>query len=191
MKNNKALIFLTLVASISCTSKKPEKKPIIYPNDSPEVSTTNPKATSIAAKQLATEQGTRFVTEIKFDKNQDIVSAKDQGRIKALYRKAHKQGKVEEVQLITWADKEFPSKDQKELNTTQQELVDERNKSLAQIIERLDKKLDIKKISMAERADALAQFTATDEAQIKDSLEIGDASGRSGEAMIIFILEKK
>lgn len=188
-RTNQLIALLCVIALSSCTSKKPEKKPIIYPNESPTVTTTKANPTSVTAKQVASEQGSDLVVELKFQKSKNIIPAADQQRIKTLYGKAVKKGKIKEVQLITWADKDYPSAVKDELAEKQQNLVDKRNDGLEKYILKLDDNLSVKKISMAERAGALAKFTATEEAEVKESLDVRDAPGKAGHAMVIFILE--
>lgn len=191
MYENKLCLLLSFIIIVSCSSKEAERKPIIYPRESTEVSTTKPKVTSITAKQVASEQGSNFVTEIKFPKKKDIISDQDQMKIKKMYEKAQRVGKIQEVQLIIWADKEFPTKENQKLSKEQQVLVDDRNDSLANLIGQLDKKIKIKKISMAQRASTLEKFTASDEAEVKESLEMSDAPGKMSGAIVIFILDEK
>lgn len=184
----KTILFLSVLALSACASKKPEKKAIIYPNNSPEVSTTNPKDTSVTAKEIASEQGSNLVTEVKFARGQTEISETNKFKIEKLYEKAKKRGEVEEVQLITWADQEFPQKG-KDLKRSQKNLVNERNDHLKDLILSLDADLEIKKISMAERANALEEFTASKESQVKESLKHREAAGKVSEAMIVFILK--
>lgn len=189
MKTNLILLGLSL-AVISCSSKKPEKKPVLYPNKSPEVTTTNPNSTSVTAKQVAAEQGTNFVTEVSFVKGQTTISATDQRKIKFLYQKSHKRGEVEEVQLVTWADKEFPTKDEGKLARGQRKLVDKRNEAIEDYLNKIDDDLDVKKISMAERASFLERFTASEEAEVKKTLDVKGATERTGRAMVIFVMKQ-
>lgn len=182
-------ISIFLLALSACSSKKPEKKPVVYPNESPEVSTTKPKDTSIVAKEVASEQGTNLVTEVKFSKGKTEVSPDCRNKIKQLYHKALDKGTVAEVQLITWGDKEYPVKDKSDLARSQQDLVNERNDHLQEVIEKLDEDLVVNKISMAERASTMEKFTASKESQVKESLDHKEAAGKISEAMVIFILE--
>lgn len=190
MKSQNYVLAMSLLMLGACAFKKSEKKPIIYPANSPEVTTTNPKETSIIAKQLATEQGSNYVTELKFKKGDATISKADQSKIREIYQKAKKQGKINHAQLITWADQEFPTKEKEELADEQQDLVEKRNESLKKFITNLDKSVKVKKISMAERAGAIAKFTDSAEAEVKESLDVKDAHGRASEAIVIFIMKK-
>lgn len=187
----KKLTLLIMVAlGAACSSKKPQEKPILYPSESPEVTTTNPTNTSVNAKQVAAEQGSNLVTEITFDKKSSDLAATEQIKIQSLYQKTQEFGKIKEVQLITWADKEFPSKDKGELATAQKNLVNKRNKTIEQYIKDLDDDLKVNKISMAKRPSAFAKFVATDEAKVKESLDPKNAPDKAGKSIVIFILKK-
>ena len=190
MKKNYQVSALGFLLLAACSSKEPAKKPIIYPDESPEVSTTKPKETSVTAKQLATEQGSNFVTEFKFEKGSSTVTKQQQQEIRETYEKAKKLGIVKEAQLVTWTDQEFPVKEKKELDSAQKNLVEKRNENLEKYIKTLDKKVSVKKISMAERASAFERFTSTKEAEVKESLQTQDAPGKTGESIVVFLLKK-
>lgn len=174
----------------ACSSKEPEKKPIVYPEESPEVSTTNPEQTSITARQTATGQGSNFVSEFKFKRGQTKLTLANQKTINKVFKRAENKGEIEEVQVVTWADEKFPTQKQKDLSESQQNLVNKRNASIKKHLKKLNHKLEVKTISMAKRADALDRFTASDEAKIKEGLDQQDAPDKVSESMVIFILKK-
>ncbi len=189
IKNNYLMSLLCVLALCSCTSKKAEKNPIYYPEESPSVTTTKANPLSVTAKQTATEEGTTLVTELIFQKGKAGLSSSDQQKIKKLYLEAVKKGKIKEVQLIAWADQELPSEKKKELAKNQKDLVDKRNHSIEKLILQLNSKLKVTKISMAERAGTLSKFMASEDAEVKESLDVKDAPGKTGQAMVIFLLE--
>lgn len=184
------LLILSLITVGACSSKKPDKKPVVYPDESPEVSTTIPQKPSISAKQVASQMGSHLVTEFKFTKGTYNLTSANKQKIKELYQKADRKGQIDEVQLITWADREFPTEQRGELADVQQELVDERNKSIEKYLNELDKDLDVNKISMAERAGALDRFIASDEAKVKETMDTKDAPDKVSKSIIIFVMEK-
>lgn len=187
----KHLLALGLIIVLSaCSSKEPEKKPVVYPEESPEVSTTNPKDTSITAKQVAAGQGSNFVSEFKYKKGQTNLTSAQRSKIKEVYNRAERKGQIDEVQIVTWADQSFPTKNKEELASDQKRLVERRNTSIEKYLSQLDNELDVKKISMAERAGAVARFTASDEAKVKESLDSKDAPDKVSESMVIFILKE-
>jgi hypothetical protein len=188
MKNTSYALALMVLAA--CSSKPPEKKPIIYPNEAPEVSTTKPKKTSITAQQVAAEQGTNIVAEVRFKKHHAKLPRPEKDKIKVAFEKAKLKGEIVEVQLITWADQDLPSEKKGELTKKQKELAEKRNDYLEDLVEDLDGDLKIKKIGMAEQAGFLAKFTATEEAQVKETLDPKQAPGKASEAMIVFMLKK-
>ncbi len=185
------LILSVLVAMSACSSKKPEKKPKVYPDEAPEVSATIEKKPSITAKQVASQMGSHFVTEFSFGKSKYNLTAANKNKIKELYQKASRKGQIEEVQLITWADVEFPTQARGELSDVQQKLVDERNKSIEKYLNSLNKDLEVNKISMAERAGAVDRFIASDEAKVKETLDTKDAPDKVSKSIVVFVMEDK
>lgn len=186
----KLLTLLSLMVIFSaCSSKEPDKKPVVYPEESSQVSTTSPKEISITAKQVAAEQGSNFVSEFRFKRGETALTEDNRQKLKAVYDRAQRKGQIKEVQIVTWADQNFPTKRKEELASDQKKLVERRNASIEKYLSQLDTDLDVKKISMAERAGALARFTASDEAKIKEGLDSKDAPDKVSESMVIFILK--
>lgn len=191
------LILLTLIVS-SCRSKPPEKQVTKSHPDSPKVTRTEPKAVSLEARQIANEQRSNLVTEIKFDQNSGEVSSDARSKIKKQYQEAADKGDIKEVQVITWGDKEYPSADKGKLAGKQRELVEKRNEALEKYLSELDQDFEVRLVSMAERPSRLKQFFTTENAEIKESLE--DLSipktddpgpdSKASRSIVIFILDK-
>lgn len=195
MNLNKILI-LTLVLS-SCASKPP-KDP--GPNTTAVKKAQESKTVSMESKQLASEQESNFVTEITFPKEKAAVTKEAKADIKELYQKAHKKGKVHLIQVITWADQEYPSVHEKKLSEKQIHLVDKRNESLKKfLISLTEDNVDVVTHSMAERPGTLKKIFSSEDARIKKSLETAGipntdttvkVPGKASKSVVIFIMEE-
>ncbi len=169
MKN---LIYYFTVAAMlgACASKEPEKKAVEYKEKSPQITTTKPVGSSVTTKLLASEQGTDLYTEIDFMKGSAKLSQNALQKIKSLQQKAKAKGNIDEVQVITWADKEYPSNQKEELDQSQKDLVEKRNKALEKYFAQ-NKDVKFTPISMAERTTALGRLTASEKTKVKESLQ--------------------
>lgn len=186
-------LFLSILLLSSCALKDP-KEPKIAENSGKET-----EAVSLESKQLASEKQTPFVTEIQFQEAKSNVSDKARAELKKLYKEASRKGKISEVQIITWGDREYPSEKDKELSEQQKKLVDLRNKSLTQSLNKMSKDLDVNTFSMAERPGKMDEMFNSESASIKESLETAgipttDKSakvpGKASKSVVIFIMEE-
>lgn len=193
----KIILLALLVAS--CSSK-PAKD--AGANSSSTVKkATESKTVSMESKQLASEQESKFVTEITFPKEKSNLSKAAKEDLNNLYQKAAKKGKIHEVQVITWGDQEYPSVHEKRLSEKQIKLVEKRNKTLENYLIGLTKDLaDVETHSMAERPGTLNRLFASEDARIKKSLETAgipntDTSvkvpGKASKSVVIFIMEEE
>jgi hypothetical protein len=171
MKINIGLIGLILLLFSSCRSAPPEKKVEPTPPESPRVTRTQPKQASVEARQLANEQGPNVVTEFMFKKNSAELTAEARRLLREKFEQAEKRGGVQEVQVITWADRDYPDADQGKLAQGQRQLVERRNEAIEDYLAGLDDGLSIELISMAERPGTWDRFMASDQTGIKKSLE--------------------
>lgn len=157
-------LFMVLVG---CSST-PNEAEIIAP--APKKSNT--ETVGIEATQVAAEQNAEFFTEINFSKKQKNLSKANQGKIRRLLSDATKKGEVDEIKVISWADKEYPSAETKKLSEDERQIADDRNGAIKSFIANLNKDIKVKAYSMAERASALKEFVGSSEARVKKSLEV-------------------
>ncbi len=159
---------------LGCSSKEPKEKPIIYPEESAEVNTTNPKSPSIVAKQLAAEQGSHFVTELNFDKGSTKLNQDHRKELTRLYKEARQEQDIETIQILSWPD----SKKSDE----QTGLADKRAKIVKKYLKGLDDEITFIEINMANKED---------ESDLKKSLKIQEAyKDKTSLVMVIFVPER-
>ncbi len=195
MKLNKLLI---LALIISACSSKPPKDPGAN-STSGVTKAQESKTVSMESKQLASEEETNLVTEVTFTKEKTTLSKAAQEDIRALWQKASKKGKIDEVKVITWGDQEYPSVHEENLSEKQIDLVKKRNDSLEKYISKLTKDADVETFSMAERPGALQRLFSSEDAKIKKSLETAGipntdttvkVPGKASKSVVIFIMEE-
>lgn len=189
-------LILFIFALGACTSKE-AGRPVTYSTQSPKITTTKPKQSDVTAQMLASEAGSNMFTQIYFKKGSSVLTTDARKKLQSLFQKASKQ-KIDEVQVVTWADIEYPEKE-KNLYETQQELVEKRNDQLERTLKNYNDGWEIKKVSMAFETNWLEELTEPTSAEVKESMEDVDiatkGSPHSGEkkasrSIIIFVPEK-
>ena len=168
----KYLLLLLLV--FSCASEE-ARKPVEYKDKSPQITTTNPKpGPDPISRMLASELGTDLVTEITFQEGSSELEEKTKNKLKNFITEARKKGILTEAQVVTWADKEYPSEKKEELSSEQKELVEKRNRSLEKFFKENLKDIDFTAVSMAERTSYWGRLTASENSRIKKSLQLSE-----------------
>ena len=184
----KYLILAFLI--IGCASKEPKEEPIVYSKDAPEVNTPNPKSPSITAKQLAAEKGSTFVTELRFQKGSAALNRIDKKKLNKTYQKALQSDSAKVVEIISWADKEYPK--EKSLPIADQRLAETRFQAIKSYLKEVDPELSIKEVNMSKRPAKLTGLVNTYEADVKKSMEIQESyKDKKSIGMVIFLPKKR
>ncbi len=158
-----------LVIAIGCASKKEE--PVTSANASANQSMVN-AGPSIEAKQVAAQHETTHVAEITFKKASSELSAANKAKIEAVLKQAEAHGPLKNIQVITWADAEYPSVHTKKLSKTERELVDRRNQTIKNFLNQKNKDVEVKLHSMAERPGSLTNLLGASGSELKKSFEV-------------------
>lgn len=166
----KILFFLFAISLMSSCSSKPAKTA-----QSKSSAPVPIEAPSVAAKQLAHEEDTSYVTEFAFSKGSAQLSPLSKKKLSEMGKRAFAKGEVDSIKIISWSDKEYPAKDLNiKLSKEQQDLAAKRNQNIEKYLKKIlpNKKVsgDIQLVSMAERPGYLSQLMSTDDSRIKNSL---------------------
>lgn len=171
MKKSAAILLLPLVV-VACASTQKRDT---------EVASSAARA-SADIRQVAYEQEAAYVAELKFKKGSDELTVADRRKIKRMMREAEAAGKISEVKVISWADQEYPTAQQKKLDDEQIELAKNRNREISNfVLNSPDAKgVGVAEYSMAQRPSVFQKIFKTEDARLKYSLE--EAGIPKGEA---------
>lgn len=122
-------------------------------------------------KALAKAEQASYVAEVKFDKGSAALSESTRNELDRVIASAAAAGKIEKIQVITWADGEYPADVQKALPKPQRDLAAKRNSALNDYIKKKTSGVNVDTFNMAERPNALENLFNTSDARIKRSLE--------------------
>ena len=113
---------------------------------------------------------------------------------------ASKLGKIEEVKVISWADREFPSIHAGTLPEPQRDLADARNRAVKAAIERQSKAVDVDEYNMAVYPTSVERLFKTSDYRVKRSLEESGipnsdsnvkAPAMAGKSIVMILVEPK
>ncbi|HXH32638.1 MAG TPA: hypothetical protein VNJ01_17705 [Bacteriovoracaceae bacterium] len=191
-------MFVSVAVLSSCASK-PAKDPGATAAGTTAGTATQSEATSMESKILASQEESNLVTEISFSKGVASISGAAKKELSALFTKAKSRGTVDDIKVITWGDREYPSKMDKELSEVQVNLVEKRNDAIKAYFEGIDKDADVEVFSMAMRPGMINKLMSGDDAKIKKSLEAsgipntdskGKTASKASKSIVIFTLEQ-
>lgn len=124
-----------------------------------------------------------FVTEIVFKKDSSELSNDGRNALRDMLKAAKDKGKVEEVKILAWADKDYPPKNKMALNKDERKLADERALEIKGYVEDNSKGVDIDVHNMAERPYTLQNLFKSGDLRVKKSLETAGLSNPSKSGM--------
>ena len=87
----------------------------------------------------------------------------------AVIAQAQQEGKIDEIIVLSWADKSFPSKKLNKLSNPQNELAENRNKAVEQYMKSL-KDVSVDTYNMAKQPNAFSKWFNTDDNKLKNTL---------------------
>jgi hypothetical protein len=124
MSKKSFLPFLSL-AFLLATGCSHEKK--VSQSETKSYEEAQSRATTAEA---ATEAGAKNYAEIKFDEGSSTLTDSVKKSLRSVLTEAKREGKVDEVIVLSWADENYPSKEVKKLSKEQRELANQRNKNV-------------------------------------------------------------
>ncbi|MGE3260963.1 MAG: hypothetical protein AB7K68_04205 [Bacteriovoracia bacterium] len=191
----KLLLALTAIAHASLvsacsTSPTPRNMPV----------TENKDIRTVEAKYAASELGAQEVAEIRFPKNSTRIRKAELRKLNAALVKAQAAGKIEEIKVIAWADREFPSFNSGSLPKADQALAERRTEEIGKALANKVKDVDVDKYNMAVYPTGVDRLFKTSDFRVKRSLEQAGipnsdsgvkTPAMSGKALVMILLEKK
>jgi hypothetical protein len=155
---------------------------------------------TVEAKYAASELGAQQVAELRFPRGSAKLKLKELKRLDAALSKARKEGKVDEIKVIAWADREYPSYNSGSLPKPDQELARERNEAIQKILTGKVSGAGINTYNMAVYPNGAERLFKTSDFRVKRSLEqagIPNADtgvkmpAMAGKALVMILLEKR
>lgn len=149
--------------------------------------------------------GAQHSTEVAFDEGKTDLKQDELNELKEIVNQAKSGGqKIEEIKIISWADREYPAEGSTAAPNQQIKLADDRAEKIRNYLKKELKVSDVEVYNMAKRPNALQELFNTQTAKVKDTLEkTGSAptteegtgmfglKGKTSEALVLVYTEKK
>jgi len=132
--------------------------------------------TEAASKAL----GASKVSEISFSEGKANLSDEAKDDIRGLVNEAKESGKIDELKVAVWADREYPTKNTK-ASKGDIDLARKRADAIKDFIKKELDVSDVKTYNMTERPNALQRFLHTPTAKMKKTMETQGAAPRTEE----------
>ncbi len=155
-------------------------------------------ATESAARSL----GANMVSEISFEEGKASLTADAKRELREFVSSARGSGKVDEVKVPVWADREYPITDSK-ASDGDVKLADDRAKEVKNYLKDQLKVSSVTTYNMAERPNSMQDLFKTEQAKTKNTLESKGAApqtesetgflglkGQASKALVMVYLKK-
>ncbi|MFV8257846.1 hypothetical protein ACNQKP_08565 [Bdellovibrio bacteriovorus] len=131
-------------------------------------------ATESAGKTL----GAKMVSEISFDEGKSSLTDSAKDDIRKMVNEAKQKGKIDELKVAVWADREYPTEGAK-ASKQDVNLANDRARVVKNFIKDELKVGSVNTYNMTERPNALQKFMHTDTAKTKTAMEDSGAAPRT------------
>lgn len=130
-------------------------------------------------KDAADRLGADQVKEVTFEKSATGLSEAQKVEIRAAISEASKKGKIDEVKVLAWSDKEYPTESGKP-SKSDINLAKDRLKDLKAFLKDELKVSDVDTYNMSERPNAIEKFFHTSDSKVKNAAEAEGAAPTAG-----------
>lgn len=145
---------------------------------STEDTTSISPATAAAARSV----DAAYVSEVSFGETTTTLTPAAKAELKTLVDQAKATGRIDEIKVAAWADKEYPAAEVKKLTSKDRELAKKRANAVKDYLEKDLNVSDVEVFNMADRPSALERWMNTSDAKVKNALEssgIGTTANKS------------
>lgn len=179
-----------VAVGVAFSSPRPRAKAAAPPtHDQPKALVT---PVDPAAREVAKEEGASFVTEIEFARGTFTLSPEGRSKLGEAITRASAKRPVAKIQLIVWADEEYPVPHRSPLPRTQIRLADRRAKAINEYLKSRAPRAITDAFNMAERPGVLQTLLPTGDARIKRTLEAtqaNSAASYAAKAVVLFLID--
>lgn len=179
MKNH-FLPAMLLIGVVGCSS-------------SPQRVSTN--QTGSVTRSAAEKSDVHNFVEIRFESGSATLTDQAKTSLVSVIDQARADGKIEEVLVLSWSDKEYPSASKNRLTSYQADLADRRNKTIERYIETMSY-ADVDTYNMAKKPNLFSSVFNTSDTRMKNSFMAAglsttdDEANRNGKASHAVVLVK-
>lgn len=159
---NGLLPSIMFIGSVGCSS-------------SPQIVSTNQTETHSVTRSAAEKSDVHNFVEIQFQNGSANLSDQAKASLVSVIDQARANGKIEEVLVLSWSDKEYPSESKNRLTTYQADLAERRNNAIEKYIETMSY-ADVDTYNMAKKPNVFSSIFNTSDTRLKNSFKAAGLS---------------
>lgn len=137
-------------------------------SSSPRTMNSDHSTTSATTRTAAQKSEAHNFVEIQFKTGSSELTDQAKSSLVSVLDQARADGKIEEVLVLSWSDKEYPYKSNTRLTSAQAELADKRNATIEKYIETMSY-AEIDTYNMAKRPNVFSSLFNTSDTRMKNS----------------------
>lgn len=157
--------FFSLITCTSCANSPKASSEI----NQPKTSYTSESEGTAINDSVAREVKAHSFVEITFEPGSATLSENSKKSLNSVMSQANRQGKIDEIMVMSWSDEEYPSDNIKRLPKPQRDLAARRNKAVEKYVKSI-RKVDVDLYNMAEQPNVLSKWFNTTDNKLKNSL---------------------
>ncbi len=156
---------------------------IIGCSSSPQKVATNQSGNASVTRSAAAKSDVHNFVEIQFESGSATLTDQAKTSLVSVIDQARADGKIEEVLVLSWSDKEYPAESKSRLTTYQADLADRRNKTIERYIETMSY-ADVDTYNMAKKPNLFSSVFNTSDTRMKNSFKAAGLSTTDNETIL-------
>jgi hypothetical protein len=165
-------------------------------NSPKKVSNLPTENQSVTGSAAAVSDAHNFV-EIQFQSGSAALTDQAKTSLASVIDQARADGRIEEVLVLSWSDKEYPSESKNRLTTYQADLAERRNQTIEKFIETMSY-ADVETYNMAKKPNVFSSVFNTADTRMKNSFIAAglsttdnkiNTSGKASHAVVLVKVE--
>jgi hypothetical protein len=141
---------------------------IVTEQDKPRTSFTEEAEGRAVTNAAALKVKAHNFIEIDFKQGSALLRKSTKTSLTSVIDQANKDGKITEVIVLSWSDKEYPSKNLAKLPKRQRDLAKKRNTAIEEYVKTISS-VSVVTYNMAEQPNALSKWFNTTDSKLKES----------------------
>ncbi|MES2962495.1 MAG: DUF1328 domain-containing protein [Bdellovibrionota bacterium] len=138
---------------------------------------------SATTETAARESGAVSVTEVNFDKGSFVLTEGSRAALRDLVAKAKTTNAIDEVKVLAWADKDYPSDSKAKASKAETTLADKRATAIRDFMKAELAISDVDTHNMTSRPGTFANLFKTDDQKLKQAFENAGVTSADGKAI--------
>jgi hypothetical protein len=165
-----SVLVLTSALSFGCANMKRET----------DKAMSTPSAESKTAAKAA---GAAEVVEVNFERGSSVLTEGSREALREMVAKAKRDGKIDELNVLAWADRDYPADKNVKVPSADRALADRRADAISTFLKSDLAVNDVDTYNMTERPGALSKLFNTDNARMKQAFEDAGVTGAGGKSI--------